>query len=453
MWLILFPILLFSSFTFAQTEGEEEAISLVIENPKIPATFSETEKNQSGKIILKACTKVRGYQIIIGEFDPVIKAKFQVHVVEVEVMMNANSNYTMSARLFDEKTKKLINKVTFENVEKLSYFRELERMMNELFLPVNLEVEKESKKVKNPKKTSKARGPTPPTEADTSNLNFKERIMSLKSGVDATLKNLADATKIEKAEDKPTDGSGKAQEQKPAMVAQSNRVESDFMMDKIPPKNPSFPNTKPVHKIGLMVKNYATNSKDGIIDLDTKLVYFGMAYRYQKPIAYGSDEFIQATAEIGRVQSKSDQNFPPYLHLASAYGHLFRKYGTFLRGGVDADTLNFTNLPVIGGGLQSCNVKLVTGLVGVQWSGVFFNKPIVIGGDYLRPVYGLSSNSQVKKSKVEGHGLKGTFMISELYFNLHLKLDYFVTNYDFISSDTKLTTSTQGFAINVNYVF
>jgi hypothetical protein len=91
--------------------------------------------------------------------------------------------------------------------------------------------------------------------------------------------------------------------------------------------------------------------------------------------------------------------------------------------------------------------------VGVQWAGVFLNKPIVLGGDYLRAVYGLSSNSQVKKSKVEGHGLKGTFMISELYFNLHLKLDYFVTNYDFISSDTKLTTSTQGFAINVNYVF
>ena len=172
MWPILFILLLCSNFSIAQIDEEEESVSLIIENPKIPQLFSENEKNQSGKIILKACTKVKGYQIIIGEFDPVKKAKFQVHVVEVEVVQDAKSNFTMTAKLFDEKSKKLINKVSFENVEKISYFRELERLMNELFLPVDLEKEKESKKNQNLKKVSDARGGAPIAEAETSNINF-----------------------------------------------------------------------------------------------------------------------------------------------------------------------------------------------------------------------------------------------------------------------------------------
>ena len=446
-------MLLFSNFSIAQIDEEEESVSLIIENPKIPQIFTENEKNQSGKIILKACTKVKGYQIIIGEFDPVKKAKFQVHVVEVEVVQDAKSNFTMTAKLFDEKSKKLINKVSFENVEKISYFRELERLMNELFLPVDLEKEKESKKVQNLKKVSDARGAAPIAESETSNINFRERIMALKSGVDASVKDLAQVTEIKKDVDKGADGEGKSQETKPSVATQNDKIQEDLELEKLLPKHPGFQNAKAVQKFGLIYKDFSTNSKDGIIDLDTRIKYLGVAYNYQRPIKLGSDHFWHFNGEIGRVQSKTEQSFAPYLHGAGSFGHYFRRQAFFLRGGLDIDSYNFTNLPVIGGGLQACNVRMFNGLIGAQLAGHLLKKPILLGVDYTKPFYPLSDNAQVKNSKVEGQGVKATFMVYELFVKFHFKADYYLANYDFTASSTKLITKTQGFGINVNYVF
>ena len=453
MWPLLLFMLLFSNFSIAQIDEEEESVSLIIENPKIPQNFSENEKNQSGKIILKACTKVKGYQIIIGEFDPVKKAKFQVHVVEVEVLQDEKSNFTMTAKLFDEKSKKLINKVSFENVEKISYFRELERLMNELFLSVDLEKEKEAKKNQNLKKVSEARGGAPVAEAQTSNINFRERIMALKSGVDASVKELAQVTEVNKDLDKGADAEGKTQESKPSIAAKTDGLQEDLEFDKLPPKNPSFQNPKPVQKFGLIYKDFSTNSKDGIIDLDTRIRYLGIAYNYQRPFKFGSDLFWHFNGEIARIQSKTEQSFAPYLHAAGLFGHYFRRQVFFLRGGLDIETLNFTNLPVIGGGLQACNVRMINGLLGAQLGGHLLKKPIVLGIDYTKPFYPWSDNSQVKNSKVQGQGLKASFMIYELMVKFHLRVDYYLSNYDFTASSTNLITKTQGFGINVNYVF
>lgn len=453
MWWILLPILFFSNPSFAQDAVEEDPISLVIENPKIPKDFAEQEKNQTGKIILKATTKVRGYQIIIGEFDPAKKAKFQVHVVDVEVVYDAHSNLTMTARLFDEKSKKLINKVTYEHVAKISYFRELERLMNELFLPVTEEkLKKTEKKIENPRKLPAARTPAPPTESETANVNFKERIMSLKAGVDTTIKEIAEIKKPDK--DKVSDSEGKPEEAKTIAATSTNKVESELVMDKPPLKHPSFQNSKPIHKAGLMMKKVTTNSKDEVIDLDTNLQYVGLAYAYQRPVFMGTDHYWQAETELAKVQGDTaGYSFAPYIHLGAGYGYLFRSTGLFLKGMLDVDTLSFTNLPEVGGGVQAADVRMANYSAGAHWAGIIFTQPIIAGVDVSRPMYFQSGNAMLKDAKLSGQSIKATFTLADLYWRLNLKFDYYMASYDFKSDESKLTTSTSGFGVHVNYVF
>lgn len=453
MWWILLPILFFSNPSFTQDAVEEDTISLVIENPKIPKDFAEQEKNQTGKIVLKATTKVRGYQIIIGDFDPGKKAKFQVHVVDVEVVYDQHSNLTLTARLFDEKSKKLINKVTYEHIAKISYFRELERLMNELFHPVTQErLKKTDPKIENPRKPPAARIPAPPSESESANVDFKQRIMALKSGVDSTIKEIAEAKKPDK--DKVTDREGKPEAPKEVAASSINRVESELVMDKPPLKHPSFQNSKPIHKAGLMMKKVTTNSKDEIIDLDTNLQYVGFAYSYQRPVFMGTDHYWQAETELAKVQGDTGGfSFAPYVHMAGGYGYLFRGSGLFLKGLLDIDTLSFTNLPKEGGGVQSADVQMANFLAGAHWAGIVFTQPVIAGVDISRPLYFQSGNEMIKDAKIAGQSIKATFTLADLYWRLNLKFDYYIASYDFKSDESKLTTSTSGFGVHVNYVF
>lgn len=461
MLAILLCLSLFLPISFAQDAGEEGFVSLVIENPKIPKEFNETERNQTGKIILKATTKVRGYQIVLGDFDPAKKTKFLVHVVDVDVVPDNKGSYTLTARLFDEKTKQLINKVTTPFVEKMSYFRELEKLMSSLFLPVNLESIIKAPKPTEPKiKPEQVKLVIPPSAGEVANLDFKQRIMSLKSGVDSKIKEIK-TKKNEKELKKDDIGKDGKSESKVADAALGVGGELTALAPERPPLNhASFNNMKSNHKAGIVYLTTTTNSKNDVndfgniieIDIDTSIKYAGLTYSYQRPLIKGHDHFWQSDIIFAQVRSDANVEFSPYIHANTAYGYLWRSTGLFIRGGVDADTLSFVTLPEEGLGLKASNIRVANYLVGAHWAGILFSQPIIIGVDYTKAFFALSDSQEIKGSDVSGNYTRFNATIADLYFNLNLKFEYYLAEYDF-SKERTLTTSTQGFGIHVNYVF
>lgn len=458
MLVIYLFLSLFLNLSFAQGIGEESAVSLVIESPKIPTEFNETERNQTSKIILKASTKVRGYQIVLGNFDPAKKTKILIHVVDVEVVADNKGSYSITARLFDEKTKKLINKVEAILVEKNSYFRELEKLMNALFLPVKLEVfTREPEPVEPKKKLKKNKLVVVPSAGEEANLDFKKRIMSLKSGVDSRIKEIGSAKPEAELKDS-VDESHKVLT--PSKKVDAVDGELAIKPESPPLKHPSFNNLKPQHKIGVLYFSTKTNSKNDVndfgniveIDVDTNIKYAGVAYSYQRPIVIGLDHFWQSDVNFAQVKTDASVEFSPYIHANTAYGYLWRSTGLFIRGGIDADTFSFANVPLEREGVKANNIRIANYLVGAHWAGVLFTQPVIVGVDYTKAFYSLSDNKDVNGSEVSGNYTRLNATLADLFLNLNIKFEYYLAEYDF-SKERTLTTSTQGFGIHVNYVF
>lgn len=449
MWpKLLFILYLLLNSAWAQEN--EDLVSLIIATPKFPQGMLENERNQSAKIILKGTTKVPGYQIVIGNFDPSKKAKVKVHVVEVEIERVAEGILKLTAKLFDEKSKKLINKVVRERVEKIAYFRELEKLMNELFLPVEQERANDPDKREEKKKIPAARLNSPPSESEVANLDFKQRIISLKTGVDIKIKDIK-----EKKEEKGPSKNVAAKDnnpEKPAQTSANAQILEAEIPEKPPLKHPAFDNKKTIHKVGVLTKNVTTNSTDQIIDLDTKLQYVGVAYTYQKPVVKGRDHFYQGELELAQIQNK-DVDFPPYLRLFGGYGYLFRGAGLFFRIGAELDTLSFSNLPEIGEGLQPANSRMLGGLVGAHWVGILFSQPVTLGFDYSQPFQNSADNEQIKGAEVAGNSMRMSLTLNDLYFNLNLKLEYHLANYEYKAETSQVTTKTQGLGVHINYVY
>ena len=119
---IAFILFLFILESYAQ-ENEENKTLLVINSTDIPLSFSELEKNQTVKIILKAVTRVKDYQVMLGSFDQSLKVKYPIHLVVLKVVEIKPAFFSIEAFLFNETAKKLIHKVVASEVDKMSFFR------------------------------------------------------------------------------------------------------------------------------------------------------------------------------------------------------------------------------------------------------------------------------------------------------------------------------------------
>src|SRR5690606_18963477 len=117
-----------------EQEEEEQKTIMVIKALVLPKSFTELEKNQSNKIVLKAVAKNRNYQMMIGDYDQSLKVKYPIQIIEVKVAEPKSREFNLLIRLFDEKSKKLLNKVQVQDISKISFFRELESGMEKIFI-------------------------------------------------------------------------------------------------------------------------------------------------------------------------------------------------------------------------------------------------------------------------------------------------------------------------------
>ena len=132
LWLLI--ALVFSSQLFAADAINTPPKKLMVVNPvKSEITLSDIEKRMINKIVLKTCARQTDYQIALGEIGVAREALTSIFQVDLTLTGNEN-NLKISGVFLDEKNKILINKVVKERVERLHLMRNVELVMESLFV-------------------------------------------------------------------------------------------------------------------------------------------------------------------------------------------------------------------------------------------------------------------------------------------------------------------------------
>lgn len=457
MKLFIFLIFLISSLPFSWAQ-EDDRIILAIETLKLPASFGELEKNQADKIVLKSVTKVKDYQLMIGTLDQTLKVKHSIHYVSVIVIESPKDVFSINARLFDERVKKLIKKIVVEKVEKNSFFRELEKAMNELFFPTEppgkpLEVKETKRPPKKPKNL------TAPDENDAANIAFKQRIMNLKIDIDKKIVKIIEEKEQAEQEAKTKKKNLPSPPPKAAVVSETPFTEEPEPVTEFPPVNP-------IQKLGLFYQRLTTNYagapfdddfdsgvNDKQLEVNTSLTYTGLSYLYQRPIKSNTDHYIQGEVDLAKSMRKTENEVSPYIRLASNYGYFLRDWNFFPHTGLEIDTQSFIVLTRVGEGLSTANNQILNLRFGGKVSTRYFNQLLSFSLLYSLPIYLRSDNEIMKEAKVTGNKLNFSFLAIGLYKRINLQADYFLSKYTYSNSLTDLTTDSSGWSINVNYLF
>jgi hypothetical protein len=444
---IIAIFLLLSSVSVAWGEEEERNTLLVIQSITLPSTFTAIEKVQSDKIILKASTRIKDYQVMIGEFDQSLKIKYPIHLVSVKVFGPKKQMYTIEARLFNETSKKLISKIVVENVEKLAFFRELEKVLTDLFLPVDKEVVPKPPRPKNTKAQQELSRKD--AAAIAASVEFRERIMSLKNSVDQRVIEIKEE-KARVARSSSNSNFTESTSQNPQSSASpGNSLELELPAIKKPVAK--FHQTN--HQLGLFFMQSNTNYSDVIIDVDTQALMGGGQYDFFKKISENSSWFFKSQVKLGKVMNSKDIEFSPYINTwgSLAYNWEDRSMMSFI--GLELDTLYFTNIVNIGDGLQNAESRILNIRLSHEISSELFGQPLKFGAYIARPMYVNSANERVGKSTIDGNKYGAVLTFADLYGRLNFGAEVFISSYTFKTDLFNLETSTKGLGFNANYIF
>ena len=72
-------LFLFTAACFAQSQDDSGKIVLIIDAPSFPKDYSETDQAHFHKLLLRVVTKLRVYDVTLGEMGAREKTKSSVH--------------------------------------------------------------------------------------------------------------------------------------------------------------------------------------------------------------------------------------------------------------------------------------------------------------------------------------------------------------------------------------
>ena len=444
--IIAFILCLFVLESYAQ-ENEENKTLLVINSTDIPLSFSELEKNQTVKIILKAVTRVKDYQVMLGSFDQSLKVKYPIHLVLLKVVEIKPTFFSIEAFLFNETAKKLIHKVVASEVDKMSFFRELERVMKELFIPV--ESTGERPKELQSKKYDKKAGLQAISSEATAQINFRDRIMNLKGDVEEQITQIKEdkilQLKIESG----------------AEVKEENKVEAvvkkpDLELAEVPIATLEVKKKEKLvfetsHKVGLFIMQAQTNYKDLIIDTSTQATYAGISYDYMRQVKPGRPYFYKGLLRLGKVMNATAVEFAPYVNVNGGLGYVWGKNDKMLSfGGIEIDSLNFSNIVKVGKNLIPANNRI--GSLRIAHD-VIISPSFKVGAYLAKAFYVSSDNLWVKDSKIAGNKYGAQVCFADVYKRINIEGEIFISSYTYKADVFDLNTSTKGFGLNAHFIF
>ncbi len=341
---ILLIIFLFTFGAYAQ-DKRFALVRKVQGLEQLPSVLARQLQTLSMMVV----SKQPGYEILLSGADTPNGSLIEIVALESEVVLVGDS-YRIEARLLDLKTKKLINKASRDDIREQDLIRLFQGALESLFLD-NAEKDKaptlqksvEKKTLIPPKKFALKNQVNQP---DQKTLDFKARVMSLKSQADTAIENkiiekekIAEAAKEE--EKKKQQASIFEQKKKAQLVLEEN------LPDKIkPPKSP-------LDKSYLLFAGYESRivQSEYLVGTDTKAQLLTLKATGNFPFET-LDGKIAASADFAYSRGISVPIEIPSLYELGLYGTwLERSWNVSV--GLNRSSSFFVNLPSPGEGLKS----------------------------------------------------------------------------------------------------
>jgi hypothetical protein len=439
--------LIISFFSIAQEkestdDGPQDVKKFILIQPFKTPYLEFLDEDRVNKIILRATTKQTEYELAMTNLDDFEKAKVPVFQVQLQLeKIKDKEIYEARALLVDMKNKKLVNKVEELRIPRIELLRRIEELLNRLFLQPVPEVKKRVRpvRVKNSPIDQAA------LNENKALVNFRDRIMDLKFGVQDKFEEIIETNKAANA------NVSKKNDSSENLVPANELLELDGVSDIVPePTKIEQPAVVKQHmSVGYRV--VTVNSKD-VIDTDTSLSYLDLSYHYQRNIFGSTTHFWGAEGRYGKMASQFSEEVGDRVEAEVGYQYYFDRLPLMLNSGVDYHTVSFINLPAEGKGLVAGNLGIVSWYLEVQGRGKLWKYPALLSVHFSNAV----STSGDYKTVAEDGGVKGSTIMLDLLtekvfrkFNAGVRL--YVQNYQ--SLENRLQISSSGMELYASMYF
>ncbi len=430
---------------------ENELPYLFIPEVTIPPEFSEFEKQQINKIVMKGSAKQTQYQVIIGNPTNNKKFKWALYKINVRVTKGPNG-IEVVAELKDVRKEKLINTIKENYIEGLEFYRRLEDIINRLFIPPEKAAPEEKTKIK--KKINAELQTQVIPESVLANINFRERIMDLKTDVNVAVVK-AGLSKDKVPLEVPSGNDINNLKKVPAPIAPSETdsglIAQNEALVVLPPRG-GLP-LDMGHSVRTGYYSVSTNSRDNALDTDSQPKYILIDYEYARSWAHGSKFYHHLNGRYGKTLNKEEKEFAPYMGWAVMEGYFIEPLKWMPKIGVEMDTISFKNLPAVGKGLVIANNNIfwlnLASANNITLFRIPFRLQFIYGVPFrLKSAYeGLDQNPKLSGSK-----MNVTFAVLDVYKKFHLEINYFKSS--LVATSIRIIEfDTQGVGINAFYNF
>ena len=435
----------------AWAETSQDEIPYLFIPPVIaPKEFSDFEKQQINKLVVKGSARQTTYQVMIGKPDVTKRFKWQLHQINVSVLKEGD-DFVILAQLKDARKEVIINSIQEDHIPELELYRKIEEIIDRLFLPVekNLDSAIRPKPVR-----AKSETIVQINEAARANINFRERIMSLKTDVNTAVSK-ASAIHEKKVLDPPKED----QDLNIVKKTSENKTNTDASLqmgsgNEVLPIKPKAPLPLDIgHSLRAGYYSFNTNSKDNLVDTDSHPKYLLIDYEYARSWFHQSHFYHHVNLRYGKTLNKEEKEFAPYTGAALYEGYFFESLGWLPKLGLEMDTISFKNLPQIGQGLKLANNQIFWFNVSSVNSLKLFSRDFRFSLGYSKPFMIKSSyNGLDNNPALAGSKINLTFAMLNLYKKIHLELNYFKSELTANSPRViKFNTTGVGFNAFINF--
>jgi hypothetical protein len=319
------------------------------------------------------------------------------------------------------------------DVDKISFFRELERVVNELFLPVEFAVG-QPKKSQSKTYDKKARLKALAAEA-ASEIKFRDRIINLKGEVEEKITQIKENIKQVKTENV---SNAKEENKKQVTSSTFNRAQPEVAID--------MPDIKKKRDFV-----FETSHTVGVFMIQTQTNYTDLIIEYMREIKNGRPYFYKGLLRIGKVMNATAVEFAPYVNFNGGLGYLWGKNNKMLSfAGIEIDSLNFSNIVKVGKNLIPANNRIGSLRLSHE---VIIAPSFKVGAYFSKAFFVSSDNLWVKDSKISGNKYGTQICFSDVFKRINIEAEIFISSYNYKADVFDLNTSTKGFGFNAHFIF
>ena len=452
-------MLLASVAAHSQSQDDSGKIVLVIDAPTFPKDYPEVDQTQFHKMLLRVVTKLRIYDVTLGEMSTRDKTKSSVHRITTVTSESTDGKVRFAAHLLDQKSQKVLNKIEVDGIERKAFLRISGRILADLFIPVENDQARKNRERREREKAAKAEEEAQEIEKQKKETDFKERILALKSGVDTQIaevqkdKDLKDAPpgrdEPPKAQPKPSKPGGIELAEEPSIIPEERlkgtppRVRASHTVE-------AFFFSMSLLNTGQPESATSPTGFGTPIEIATDASYLGASYIFSRPFDLEEVHTIVARGSFGKQVSSGDQ-LATYMAADFTYRYNWKKYliVPFLK--LDTENVSYVILPRAGTneGATPVNNRFVYAGAGIETAPLY--RFYVFSASLSSPVMISSDVKLYSGGKLSGSKLEFAAFRKRIFKDMDLRLFY-----SLVHSEYKTELATQKFSasfLGLNFVY